>query len=205
MAPMPAPEVWDVVSVATELHPFFEQMASKDNLGVELKPQHSSRGSIQHESAESSCPSSLEMLLRTLRAMKTNQDDKFASIMDALGEFGTFQRRLVALTFLPNILAAFFTFADIFVFTAQKPYCNTSWILAVGPNLSEAEQLNLTLPRDTNGSFMTCLMYMPVTWDLDSIIQFGLNYTQLCHNGWIYPKSKTRSVINEVCLVRSHL
>ncbi|XP_054451862.1 solute carrier family 22 member 14 [Pteronotus mesoamericanus] len=176
-------------------------MASEGNLRVELKSQQPSRNSAQHDATKSShiCP--LEMLLHRLKAAKTNQDGKFASIMDALGEFGTFQRRLVTLTFLPIILAAFFTFADIFVFTAQKPYCNTSWILAVGPNLSEAEQLNLTLPRDTNGSLMTCLMYLPVTWDLESIVQFGLNYTQACQDGWIYPESKMRSLINEFDLV----
>ncbi|KAJ8782642.1 hypothetical protein J1605_009961 [Eschrichtius robustus] len=128
------------------------------------------------------------MLLRRLRAIEAKQDDKFATIMDAVGEFGTFQRRLVALTFIPNILSAFFLFADIFVFTPQKPYCNTSWILAVGPNLSESERLNLTLPRAPNGSFLTCLMYLPVDWDLDSIIHFGLNRTDSCQDGWIYPE-----------------
>lgn len=94
-------------------------------------------------------------------------------------------------------------FADIFVFAAQKPCCNTSWRLAVGPNPSEAEQLNVTLPQEPNGSFQTCLMYLPVTWDLDSIIQFGLSDTQSCQNGWIYPDSKKRSLINEVCLILS--
>ncbi|XP_036886435.1 solute carrier family 22 member 14 [Sturnira hondurensis] len=176
-------------------------MENEDNLEGELKSQGSSRISIQHESAEFSSSSSVEMPLHSSRVAQTNQGDKFASIMDALGEFGTFQQRLVALTFLPNVLAAFFMFADVFTFTAQKPYCNTSWILAVGPNLSEAEQLNLTLPRDTSGRFMTCLMYTPVTRDLDSIIQFGLNYTESCYHGWIYPQSRTRSMINEFDLV----
>ncbi|KAM5313385.1 solute carrier family 22 member 14 [Glossophaga mutica] len=198
---MPAPEVWDVVAIATVPHPFFEQMANEDNLRVELKCQRSSRSSVQHESAESSYSSSLKTLLHSLRGIKTNQNDKFASIMDVLGEFGTFQQRLVALTFLPYIVVAFFIFVDIYTCTDQKSYCNTSWILAVGPNLSDAEQLNLTLPRDTNGSFMTCLMYTPVAWDLDSIIQFGLNNTQSCYDGWIYPQSKTRSIINEFDLV----
>ncbi|KAM5234086.1 solute carrier family 22 member 14 [Hipposideros larvatus] len=92
-------------------------------------------------------------------------------------------------------------FADIFVFAAQTPHCNTSWILALGPNLSEAEQLNLTLPQGPNGSFQTCLMYTPVAWDLDSIIQFGLNATQSCQDGWVYPESKSRSLINEFDLV----
>ncbi|XP_077630114.1 solute carrier family 22 member 14 [Crocuta crocuta] len=144
---------------------------------------------------------SLERLLRRPRAMEANQDDKLARVLRALGEFGAFQRRLVVLILVPNILLAFLTFADFFVFTAQRPYCNTSWILAVGPNLTEAEQMNLTLPRGPDGSFQTCLMYLPVAWDLDSIIRFGLNYTKSCQDGWIYPDTKKRSLINEFDLV----
>ncbi|XP_021533213.1 solute carrier family 22 member 14 [Neomonachus schauinslandi] len=155
----------------------------------------------QLEAPEHTQSPSLEMLLRKLRATEAQQDDKFANILNVVGEFGTFQQRLVALTFIPNILLAFFMFADIFMFTAQKPYCNTSWILAVDPNLSEAQQLNLTLPREPNGSFQTCLMYLPVAWDLESIIQFGLNYTESCQDGWIYPETKKRSLVNEFDLV----
>ncbi|KAM9075119.1 solute carrier family 22 member 14 [Megaptera novaeangliae] len=176
-------------------------MAKENNFKVEFKFQHHLRSFHRHEAAESPRSCSLDMMLRRLRAIEAKQDDKFATIMDAVGEFGTFQRRLVALTFIPNILSAFFLFADIFVFTPQKPYCNTSWILAVGPNLSESERLNLTLPRAPNGSFLTCLMYLPVDWDLDSIINFGLNRTDSCQDGWIYPEVKKRSLINEFDLV----
>ncbi|KAM9601163.1 solute carrier family 22 member 14 [Trichechus inunguis] len=188
-------DVWGVVSVETELHPFFEQMVRKNDFKVkQLESQRSSRILNAHSWF-------LEMLLHRLRAIKSKEEDQLASILGAVGEFGTFQRRLVALTFIPNILSAFFTFADSLVFTAQKAYCNTSWILAMYPNLSEAEQLNLTLPRESNGSFLTCLMYSPVDWNLDSIIQFGLNHTEMCRDGWIYPESKKRLLTDEFDLV----
>ncbi|KAM8758182.1 solute carrier family 22 member 14-like [Rhynchonycteris naso] len=174
-------------------------MASEDNLRVELKTQNSS--SNLSVTAEQSQSESLGTVFHKLRATITTEDDIIASIMDAVGEFGTYQRGLIALSFLPNLLTCFFIFIEVTLFSDQKAYCNTSWILAVGPNLSEDEQLNLTLPRDANGSFLTCLMYLPVNWDLDSIIQFGLNETQSCNDGWIYPKSKTRSLINEFDLV----
>ncbi|TKC49520.1 hypothetical protein EI555_010989 [Monodon monoceros] len=176
-------------------------MAKENNFKVEFKSQHHLRSFHQHGAAESPRSCSLDMLLRRLRAIEAKQDDKFATIMDAVGEFGTFQWRLVALTFIPNILSTFFLFADIFMFTPQKPYCNTSWILAVGPNLTESERLNLTLPRAPNGSFLTCLMYLPVDWILDSIIHFGLNRRDSCQDGWIYPEVKKRSLINEFDLV----
>ncbi|ERE76397.1 solute carrier family 22 member 14-like protein [Cricetulus griseus] len=141
------------------------------------------------------------MLLRRLKAIDAKREDKLASVLSAVGEFGAFQWRLVVLTFIPSMLSSYFLLSDHFMLTAQRPYCNTSWILAVGPNLSLDEQLNLTLPRAPNGSFLTCLMYIPVPWDLDSIIHFGLNYTETCKFGWIYPYAKTRSLINEFDLV----
>ncbi|XP_041533378.1 solute carrier family 22 member 14-like [Microtus oregoni] len=160
-----------------------------------------SRSTHEREISIPSHSWSLEMLLRKLKAIELKKDDKLASVLDAVGEFGTFQWRLVALTLIPYGLLSFFMFSDSFVLTAQKPYCNTSWILKVGPNLSVAEQMNLTLPRAPDGSFQTCLMYIPVSWDLDSIIHFGLNYTETCRYGWIYPYAKKRSLINEFDLV----
>lgn len=44
------------------------------------------------------------MLLHMLKAMETKQDENFTNILTVLGEFGTFQRRRVALAFIPNIL-----------------------------------------------------------------------------------------------------
>ncbi|XP_073887792.1 solute carrier family 22 member 14 isoform X1 [Macaca fascicularis] len=178
-----------------------DKMAGEENVKEELRSQDASSNLSQHEAAGHPHSWSLEMLLHRLRTDHTKQDDKFANLLDAVGEFGTFQRRLVALTFIPSIMSAFFMFAGYFVFTAQKPYCNTSWILAVGPNLSEAEQLNLTIPRGPNGNFLMCLMYLPVPWNLDSIIHFGLNDTDKCQDGWIYPDAKKRSLINEFDLV----
>lgn len=173
-------------------------MEEEQNSDLSFGPE-ASRSTHQHETSLPSHSWSLEMLLRRLRAIEVKREDKLASVLDAVGEFGTFQWRLVALTFIPYVLLSFFMFSDSFVLTSQRPYCNTSWILKVGPNLSVAEQLNLTLPRAPNGSFLTCLMYIPVPWDLDSIIHFGLNYTETCRYGWIYPYAKMRSLINEVC------
>ncbi|XP_031201165.1 solute carrier family 22 member 14 isoform X4 [Mastomys coucha] len=173
-----------------------EESSSKTMFGSQdLRDTH------RHEISFPSQNWSLEMLLRRLKAIDAKRDDKFASVMGAIGEFGTFQWRLVALTFIPSILSTFFMFSHHFLLTAQRPYCNTSWILEVGPNLTEDEQLNLTLPRAPNGSFLTCLMYIPVPWDLDSIIHFGLNYTETCKFGWIYPFAHTHSLINEFDLV----
>uniref|UniRef100_H0XZM2 Major facilitator superfamily (MFS) profile domain-containing protein n=1 Tax=Otolemur garnettii TaxID=30611 RepID=H0XZM2_OTOGA len=166
----------------------------ENNPKVERGSQDTFWNLNQHEALMYSRIQSVEVLLNKLRAICTKEDDTFANILDAVGEFGTFQRRLVVLICIFNIMAGFFMSVDMFVFGDPEPYCNTSWILTVGPNLSEVEQLNLTLPQDSRGSFLTCLMYLPVPWDLSSIIQFGLNHTVTCQDGWIYPGSIKQSL-----------
>uniref|UniRef100_A0A8C9FKE7 Major facilitator superfamily (MFS) profile domain-containing protein n=1 Tax=Pavo cristatus TaxID=9049 RepID=A0A8C9FKE7_PAVCR len=64
------------------------------------------------------------------------------------GEFGPFQRRLVLFSLPPCLSLAFHQFCQLFMVVDVPHYCNTDWIRAVGPNLTEEEQLNLTLPRD---------------------------------------------------------
>uniref|UniRef100_A0A669R1A7 Major facilitator superfamily (MFS) profile domain-containing protein n=1 Tax=Phasianus colchicus TaxID=9054 RepID=A0A669R1A7_PHACC len=92
-------------------------------------------------------------------------------------------------------------FCQLFMVVDVPHYCNTDWIRAVGPNLTEEEQLNLTLPRDADGEYEQCSMYSPVDWDLDSIMAYGLNATEKCSNGWVYPTAQQPSLLTEFDLV----
>ncbi|NWU64764.1 S22AD protein, partial [Pterocles burchelli] len=92
-------------------------------------------------------------------------------ILKAVGDFGLFQKRLVLLTLLPCLSVAFHQFCQLFMVPNVPHYCDTSWILAIGPNLTEEEQLNLTLPRDADGEYVRCSMYSP---HLCSFLQFDL-------------------------------
>uniref|UniRef100_A0A8C6ZCY9 Solute carrier family 22 member 13-like n=1 Tax=Nothoprocta perdicaria TaxID=30464 RepID=A0A8C6ZCY9_NOTPE len=123
----------------------------------------------------------------------------FGDILNALGEFGRFQKWLVVLLSLPVPLTAFHMLGQVFMLVDVPHYCNTSWIRAVGPNLTEDELLNLTVPRGASGAYEQCSMYSPVDRDLDSIVAYGLNATQKCSNGWVYPSTQTPSLLTEVC------
>ncbi|XP_017944704.1 solute carrier family 22 member 13 [Manacus vitellinus] len=122
-------------------------------------------------------------------------------ILKAIGDFGPFQKWLVLLTLIPCLSVAFHQFCQLFMVVDVPHHCDTSWIRAVGPNLTQEEQLNLTLPRDADGEYEQCSMYSPVDWDLDSIVAYGLNTTQKCSSGWVYPSAEPPSLLTEFDLV----
>ncbi|NWX01335.1 S22AD protein, partial [Caloenas nicobarica] len=122
-------------------------------------------------------------------------------ILKTVGEFGPFQKWLVLLTLLPCLSVAFHQFCQLFMVPNVPHHCDTSWICAIGPNLTEEEQLNLTLPRDADGAYEQCSMYSPVDWDLGSIVAYGLNDTEKCSSGWVYPPAQPPSLLTEFDLV----
>ncbi|XP_065600886.1 solute carrier family 22 member 13-like [Cyrtonyx montezumae] len=126
---------------------------------------------------------------------------EFRDLLSALGEFCLYQKLLVLLLSLPLLLNPFQMVGQVFMVVDVPHYCNTDWIRAVGPNLTEEEQLNLTLPRDADGEYEQCSMYSPVDWDLDSIVAYGLNTTEKCSNGWVYPTAQQPSLLTEFDLV----
>ncbi|XP_059674761.1 solute carrier family 22 member 13-like [Gavia stellata] len=126
---------------------------------------------------------------------------EFGDFISALGEFGLFQKLLVLFLSLPLLLNPFHMIGQVFMVVDVPHHCDTSWIRAIGPNLTEEEQLNLTLPRDADGAYEQCSMYSPVDWDLGSIVAYGLNVTEKCSSGWVYPSAQPPSLLTEFDLV----
>ncbi|XP_018607006.1 solute carrier family 22 member 13b [Scleropages formosus] len=125
----------------------------------------------------------------------------FGQIIDAIGEFGPYQKRLLVAMCIPNMFTAFQMFGQVFMMLDVPHYCNTSWILVQGPNLTQEEQRNLTVPW-RNGEYDNCLMYVPVDWDLDSIRTYGINKTTKCKEGWVYEELPGRNtMVSEFNLV----
>lgn len=120
-------------------------------------------------------------------------------IIKALNDFGRFQHWLVLLITLSGPTVAFHMFGQLFMVPKEPHYCNTSWFRAIGSNLTEDAGLNVTIPKKADGTFEECFMYTPVNWELDDLIRYGLNSTEKCRDGWVYPSKREPSLVTQVC------
>ncbi|XP_029955948.1 solute carrier family 22 member 13-like [Salarias fasciatus] len=114
----------------------------------------------------------------------------FEKILKEIGEFGLFQKCLVAALCIPNLFIAFDLVGWVFISMSFTHHCNTDWILERGPNLTEEKQRNLTIPVNQDGSFESCKMFTPADLDLETIENYGLNITTACMNGFNFEAPK---------------
>ncbi|XP_056869337.1 solute carrier family 22 member 13-like isoform X6 [Takifugu flavidus] len=126
----------------------------------------------------------------------------FGQILKEIGEFGLFQKRLVALLCIPSIFVAFDVISQVFIGLNFPHHCNTDWIFSRKPNLTRERQKNLTLPVNKDGQFESCTMFTPVDWDLETIENYGKKNTTECMNGTEFEAPKgASSLVTEFNLV----
>ncbi|XP_056290526.1 solute carrier family 22 member 13b [Pseudoliparis swirei] len=125
----------------------------------------------------------------------------FGQILKEIGEFGLFQKRLVAALSIPSVFVAFDVIGQVFTSLSFPHHCNTDWILERGPNLTAERQKNLTLPVNTAGNYESCQMFTPVDLGLEIIEAYGINTTTGCINGSDFEVPSASSLVTEFNLV----
>ncbi|XP_033495059.2 solute carrier family 22 member 13-like [Epinephelus lanceolatus] len=126
----------------------------------------------------------------------------FGQILKEVGEFGLFQKQLLAALCICGVFCGFDIISQVFTGMSFPHHCNTDWILERGPNLTDERQKNLTIPVNEDGSFESCKMFTPVDLDLETIEAYGINTTTGCTDGWDYEASVgASSIVTEFDLV----
>uniref|UniRef100_A0A8C6XMU5 Major facilitator superfamily (MFS) profile domain-containing protein n=1 Tax=Naja naja TaxID=35670 RepID=A0A8C6XMU5_NAJNA len=78
--------------------------------------------------------------------------------------------------------------------------CSTIAKRGIPEYLLESE-LNLTIPKRMDNSLDECSRFTPVDLDIETIMKYGLNSTQDCEQGWVYPTMKVPTLVTEFDLV----
>ncbi|XP_012506951.1 PREDICTED: solute carrier family 22 member 13-like [Propithecus coquereli] len=128
---------------------------------------------------------------------------QFAQVLAEIGDFGRFQIQLMIMLSIPNLLSAFYFFAQVFMVLDEPHHCSVAWVKNHTLNLSTADQLALGVPLGAAGSPEPCLMFRPPPdgASLEDILSHRFNETQPCDMGWDYPENRPQSLAKEFNLV----
>lgn len=112
---------------------------------------------------------------------------KFEDLLEDLDGFGRFQKMIVFLSFIGRFTLPCHFLLNNYIGAIPPHHCNLG---SVDRNLTQEQRLNISIPRQEDGTFTSCHMFSEPQFHL---LDDELNVTNVsvveCQNGWTYDNS----------------
>ncbi|KAK6169539.1 hypothetical protein SNE40_020577 [Patella caerulea] len=140
---------------------------------------------------------------------------KFNNIIEILGDFGKYQKRLYYLLCLPAVTNALLTLISVFTLAIpdhrcrlSQPYNDTSY---QPRDAFQQLYVNHSIPRDTDGKWSSCKRYDVNLTQITERSLVHVNATQEDCNSWVYDTSvfidtfmTEQNIVCQYTIYRSH-
>ncbi|XP_063048349.1 solute carrier family 22 member 7-like [Engraulis encrasicolus] len=139
---------------------------------------------------------------------------KFEDLLQEINGFGRFQKMILCLTFLGRFTLPCHFLINNFIAGIPSHHCDINWLDGDGDfgdwdllkNLSMEQRLTVSIPKQADGSFSSCLMYtepqlhlLQLQQQTGNLFDNNITATQLptvpCQNGWVYDNSTFTSTL----------
>ncbi|XP_077379844.1 solute carrier family 22 member 7-like isoform X1 [Festucalex cinctus] len=121
---------------------------------------------------------------------------KFDNILSEIGGVGKFQMKLILIQVISRITLPCHFLLNNFMAGVPSHHCSISTLdnFNISSNLTLEQKLTMSIPRDTDGSLSSCLMFSKPRHphllndsEVSSVVP--------CQNGWVYDKSDFKSTL----------
>ncbi|KAK3563036.1 hypothetical protein QTP86_014294 [Hemibagrus guttatus] len=120
----------------------------------------------------------------------------FENVLAEANGFGRYQIALFLLLVLPRLTLPCHFLLNNFIAATPSHHCDISSLDSAGETLSQEQILTISIPKEDDGSFTSCHMFLQPQFYL---LTNSSNATELpvvpCQSGWVYDSSRFKSTV----------